>query len=762
MGSEPEAPRSPNGQAHGSGPVKQRTYSAVIRAQDTAQFAQALATDGAQAAVDQFSHDAHPQAKRGGNLSDHPARDPRRFGRSGAYPRSGDASEPLVERLYDEVGVYGAVVDSWINDTWDDGWTLDTDNDAWVEQVREIEDRHGFKQLVRRADRRQFTYEGGYSLLHARLKDATGDAAQPPTGDVEVLELQVINAAMVEDYQVETEDTETLGDITMWEVDFGLPDQPATRVHPDRVLHLRQQPDDDDPATGTPWAKRVMDDTLGYENTKWAVFEAYFQRASPFLVAEVHEDLDLDDEDIDKDEVLDAVDEIANANTQRILAEGFKLKPLNQASELPDGSIPFEVAQRSISVSARIPMHELFGSAAGELASAQEDTSRYHKRVGKRRSEYAEAILEAWYERLAAWGLTPPVPDDLTIRWPSLDEPGTEEVFAAEKKRAESLALWQEKVGQAPPARLVDYEAGTYPSPDEESAGEATDHAHDDGHGPAAGRAGRLGVTFVPDRHDVLHAHPVFDYDQPHSHRDEDGEDLIPALKPVKNRYQNRVEDVFLNWQDEVLQMFREQGDLPPARAGQDAASADDEAVQALQAWEPDTSRLGDLLYNLLQESGETGGLQSFQQLGLEDTFQFVEGSTELEAFESIADATADSQAEQLTTQIRREVAESLAEEEQLSQTRDRVLDVFDTKFSQDKADLIARTESMRGYNMGAKNALRQAGQDQARFNAFNGACPICGPLDETTVKLGGDNIPPLHPRCRCTITILTDEVTPS
>lgn len=741
-----------------SGP---RTYSTVIRASDAAQFAQTVAQDGAKAAVKTFGADGIPH-QRGENLSDHPARDPREFGRAGAYPRTDEADDPLVERLYDEVGVYGAVVDSWIGDTWDDGWHLDTENEAWIEQVREIEEEHDFKQLVRRADRRQFTYEDGYALLHARLRASNGEPSLQPGTVEEILELQAVNPTMVEDYTIETENADALGEITQWEVDFGQAHEGTTKVHPERVFHLRQQPDDDDPAKGTPWAKRIMDDVLGYENTKWAVFEAHFQRASPFLVAEVQEGVDLDEEDVDPDDILDAVDEIANANTQRILAEGFTLKPLHGASDLPDGSIPYDIAQRSISVSARIPLHELFGSAAGELASAEEDTGRYHKRVAKRREEFAKPLLEAWYERLAEWGLTDGVPDDLTIRWPALDEPKTKDVAETEKTRAEALALWKSRVEEDPPARLVDYEAGTFPTADEDQPG--TDHAHDHGHGhrhPSLVTGQPLELVFVPDENDVLQAHPVFDYAraQAHTHaHDQAEEPEIPALKPVRKRFQNKIESVFLDWQDEALAIFEEEGNLPPLEGG-DAARPDDPTIQALQAWDPDTTTLEQLLFDLLVQSGELGGMQTFEQLGFEETFGFIEGSTELETFSSIAEATADSQAQQLTTQIRREVAESLTEEESLRQTRDRILAVFDGDFDQIQANLIARTESMRGFNIGAKSALRQAGQDKARFQAFTDACPICSPLDDTEIKLNGDKVPPLHPRCRCTITILTDEV---
>jgi SPP1 gp7 family putative phage head morphogenesis protein len=86
-----------------------------------------------------------------------------------------------------------------------------------------------------------------------------------------------------------------------------------------------------------------------------------------------------------------------------------------------------------------------------------------------------------------------------------------------------------------------------------------------------------------------------------------------------------------------------------------------------------------------------------------------------------------------------------------------------------DRAETIARTETMRAANEGQIEAWQQAaetglltGNESTEWitTPDDRLCPICEPLDGQTTALGGtfevdgDRVssPPAHPRCRCTV----------
>lgn len=109
---------------------------------------------------------------------------------------------------------------------------------------------------------------------------------------------------------------------------------------------------------------------------------------------------------------------------------------------------------------------------------------------------------------------------------------------------------------------------------------------------------------------------------------------------------------------------------------------------------------------------------------------------------------------------IRDLVADGLAEGASVDDLAD---EIFDLLGDEDRADLIARTESMSAANEGQRQAWAQAvddgyltGDEQRVWIATEGACPECEALDGETADLDGEypdgsDGPPLHPNCRCT-----------
>lgn len=100
--------------------------------------------------------------------------------------------------------------------------------------------------------------------------------------------------------------------------------------------------------------------------------------------------------------------------------------------------------------------------------------------------------------------------------------------------------------------------------------------------------------------------------------------------------------------------------------------------------------------------------------------------------------------------------------EKQIQQMRDRYVQ----RYLKYRAEVIARTESIRAANAGQMELWRQGIQQGTLPQELmvrwivtpdDRLCPICEPLDGEVVRIGelfsvGIEFPPAHPQCRCTV----------
>lgn len=130
---------------------------------------------------------------------------------------------------------------------------------------------------------------------------------------------------------------------------------------------------------------------------------------------------------------------------------------------------------------------------------------------------------------------------------------------------------------------------------------------------------------------------------------------------------------------------------------------------------------------------------------------------------------------------IRSIVAEAADQALTVSEVRARVRERFDGNV--DRAQRIARSETIRASNRGAEELYRQAGVERKRWVTAPDECPFCSQFDGRVVEVGaafaeqGQTLdaevegrtrqmrldyeavptPPLHPNCRCTIVAVLD-----
>ena len=78
-------------------------------------------------------------------------------------------------------------------------------------------------------------------------------------------------------------------------------------------------------------------------------------------------------------------------------------------------------------------------------------------------------------------------------------------------------------------------------------------------------------------------------------------------------------------------------------------------------------------------------------------------------------------------------------------------------KTAQQRATLIARTETLRAHNEGRKVFYRQVGVTKVQWLTAHDerTCPICRPLDGKVFEIEEVEGPPVHPGCRCSTLVL-------
>ncbi len=80
-------------------------------------------------------------------------------------------------------------------------------------------------------------------------------------------------------------------------------------------------------------------------------------------------------------------------------------------------------------------------------------------------------------------------------------------------------------------------------------------------------------------------------------------------------------------------------------------------------------------------------------------------------------------------------------------------------KSAQQRATLIARTETLRAHNEGRKVFYREVGIAKVKWLTAQDerTCPECAPLDGRVFKIDEAPGPPKHPACRCTVVTVLD-----
>lgn len=136
------------------------------------------------------------------------------------------------------------------------------------------------------------------------------------------------------------------------------------------------------------------------------------------------------------------------------------------------------------------------------------------------------------------------------------------------------------------------------------------------------------------------------------------------------------------------------------------------------------------------------------------------------------------------TTQrvLREQMAEGVSLGEDINALKNRVKEVFEGTEREARAEMIARTESIRAQNAGSVAQWKESGVVEAlEWDAAGDGCEFCLAMDGKVIDFGKDFLrngetmegifggkyatdyervgyPPLHPNCRCTVLPVLNE----
>jgi SPP1 gp7 family putative phage head morphogenesis protein len=107
---------------------------------------------------------------------------------------------------------------------------------------------------------------------------------------------------------------------------------------------------------------------------------------------------------------------------------------------------------------------------------------------------------------------------------------------------------------------------------------------------------------------------------------------------------------------------------------------------------------------------------------------------------------------DELAKRMSRSMVEGFEKGETINLLKARVRDVTD--FGKNRAEVIARTETMRAVNGAARDRYRQEGVEEVEFLAAwdPRTCPECEGLHGKIFPLDKAPDLPIHPQCRCTL----------
>lgn len=205
----------------------------------------------------------------------------------------------------------------------------------------------------------------------------------------------------------------------------------ARITHWTRIVHVVEEPEEDE-VFGEPALRAVWNYLEDLDKLVGGGSEAAWRRMDPGLHFDIDPEAQLSDDEVQA--MRDQVDEFVHGLSRVVSTTGGDLTPLT-ASVAGFGS-NVDTVLKLISATTGIPVRILTGSERAELASTQ-DRTNFADRVAERRQDFGTPLVRDLVDRLVKRGALPgPRDDQYDVVWPEIDALGEDEKAAVADRTA--------------------------------------------------------------------------------------------------------------------------------------------------------------------------------------------------------------------------------------------------------------------------------------------------------------------------------------
>lgn len=386
-----------------------------------------------------------------------------------------DPDEEEYLSLYLRNAYARAVIDRPVSTTWRRGIKLqDGDNPdadtAFEDGFQKLDNQKDILSYLERVDRAAGV--GEYALLFIDFDDVDdiqqlSEEATLSNADLDSIRgFRVFLQAQVENIERGDFGSGRWGEPEFFDVDFSEDvdndtedvETGSARIHHSRVVQVPATQLFDNENKSRPRLEPILNNLYDIEKVQGAVAESAYRGADYGL----HLNADPTKVDISQTsgELRDELARYENDLQRYIRTQGMEVNKLGGEVKDPSGIIEAELS--AIAAEKGMPKRLLDGSAAGELASAQQDTRQWFGKISERQEQYVEPYIY-WptIEKLIEQGILPrPETKQNAITWASLFEETETEQAEMEETRSSTIA----NLSQAPGLGLTlsDSETATF------------------------------------------------------------------------------------------------------------------------------------------------------------------------------------------------------------------------------------------------------------------------------------------------------------
>lgn len=241
----------------------------------------------------------------------------------------------------------------------------------------------------------------------------------------------------------------------------------SLNVHHSRVIDVPAQQLLDDEILARPRLEPVYNALRDIEKILGACAEMGYRGADYGL----HANLDPDKVDVSGDAAELTAEELQNYThdlQNTIQTVGAEVERLGGDVQDPSGLV--DQLLSAVSAATGIPKRMLEGSAAGELASAEEDRLQYHAMIMERRRQYATThIVRPLLQHMIDNDILPsPQGDGFDVEWKPLAESSELDEAEIQEKRAQVVKATATAIPELRGERAEEYlETGEFPARDD-------------------------------------------------------------------------------------------------------------------------------------------------------------------------------------------------------------------------------------------------------------------------------------------------------